>query len=133
MKIKNKPKKVIKATGMPDHQYTQLTDRQVRAIFIDRKSTMQQLADHYKVSSTLISLIKNGKRRADVTVGLPVYRRENFRKKNSGGYKLTPQEAKNVLESPHTDEEVAEQYGVHVDTIKRIRSGETYGAKVTRK
>jgi hypothetical protein len=133
MKIKNKPKKVIKATGMPDHQYTQLTDRQVRAIFIDRKSTTQQLADHYNVSTTLISLIKNGKRRTDVTAGLPVYRRENFRKKNSGGYKLTHQEAKNVLESHHTDEEVAEQYGVHVDTIKRIRSGETYGAKVTRK
>lgn len=133
MKIKNKAKKVIKATGLPNHQYTQLTDRQVRAIFIDRKSTMQQLADHYNVSRTIISLIKNGKARTDVTKDLPVYRREDFRKQNSGAYKLTPQEAKNVLESPDSDEVMAEQYGVHVDTIKRIRSGETYGNKVTRK
>ncbi len=132
MKIKNKPKHVIKATGMPNHQYTQLTDRQVRAVFLDRKSTMKQLADYYKVSTTLISLIKNKKARTDVTAELPVYHRENFKKKNSGCYKLTPQEAKNVLESHHTDEEVAGQYGVHVDTIKRIRSGETYSSKVTR-
>lgn len=133
MKIKNKPKLVVKATGLSYYQRTQLTDRQVRAIFLDRKSTMKQLADHYKVSRTLVSLIKSRKRRAEVTEGLPVYRREDFSKKNSGGYKLTSQEAKNVLESHHTDEEVAEQYSVHVDTIKRIRSGETYRSKVSRK
>jgi len=132
MKIKNKPKQVIKATGLPYHQYTQLTDRQVRAIFIDRKSTIQQLADHYNVSRTLISLIKNGKARTSITADLPIYRREDFRKKNSGGYKLTPQEVKDVLSSPHDDADVAAQYNVHVDTIKRIRTGKTYNNKVTR-
>ncbi len=132
MKIKNKPKKVIKATGLPYYQYTQLNDRQVRAIFVDKKSTMIQLADYYGVSRTLISLIKNGKARTDITNGLPVYRREDFRKKNSGSYKLSQQQAKDVIESPYSNAEVAKQYGVHVDTIKRLRSGKTYGNKVKR-
>ena len=130
--LPNEPQEALSSPDIPNKRNTRLTDRQVMAIFTDRKSSLQSMAEQYGVTEAQISRIKSGDRFSKVTEKAPVYFREDHVKKRSGNYKLTPQQAKDVLESEADDETMATQYGVHVRTIKRIRKGITYRNKITR-
>ena len=130
--LPTKHTEALRSPGAPNKRNTRLTERQVMAIFNDRKSSLQSMSEQYGVTIAQISRIKSGDRFSVVTENATVYFREDHVKKKSGNYKLTPQQAKDVLESGADDETMAKQYGVHVRTIKRIRKGLTYRNKITR-
>ena len=104
-----------------------LSNRQVLAVFIDRKRSGQALAELYGVSRSLISQIRNRKQRTHVTDALPDYSRVDHIPLRSGNYALSPQEAKHIyMCNDLGDKQLADTFHVSVKTIVRIRTRQTY-------
>lgn len=103
----------------------QLTDRQILGIYRDGRS-QYEIAEHYGCAQALVSMIKSKKHRVDVTKDEPPLFRRNYRSVNSGNKLFTDEEANFIMETDLSDGVLANHYGCHIRTIKRIKTGETY-------
>ena len=108
------------------HHLQKLSDRQVRGIYLDRKTPRSVLAERAGVSVVLIGLIQRRKHRIECVQGCPVYFRSDQRSARSGNRKLSSQLARQAYQSPLSDADVALQVGVCSRTIARLRRKETY-------
>lgn len=108
------------------HHLQKLSDRQVRGIYLDRKTPRSVLAERTGVSTVLVGLIQRRRHRVECVQDDPVYFRVDHRSARSGNKKLSDKLARQAYQSPLSDKEVARQLGVHARTINRLRRKETY-------
>ena len=103
-----------------------LSPRQVAAIYTDRTRSQYQLSELYRVSQSMVSLIRSGKRWGHLTEHLPLYRREDYRHINSGRRRLTNPQVKDIYCSGLVKQSLAVSYGINRRTVERIRNGELH-------
>jgi hypothetical protein len=100
-----------------------LTPRQVAAIYTDRTRSQYQLSELYRVSQSMISLIRSDRRWARLTRNLPRYRRMDYRHTRSGRRKLTAPQVRDIFASLLDKQILIDAYQVDRRTVERIREG----------
>jgi DNA-binding Xre family transcriptional regulator len=103
-----------------------LTPRQIKAIYCDRQRSQYQLAEQYRISQPLVSMIRSNKRHSALTRDLPQYVRKDYRHEKSGRRKLTPPQVKDIFTSQLSKQTLAQAYGIDRRTVERIRHGELH-------
>jgi len=108
------------------HHLQKLSDRQVRGIYLDRKTPRSVLAERAGVSTVLVGQIQRRMHRSRCLSDLPEFYRKDHRSARSGNKKLSDKLARQAYQSPLPDAEVALQLGVCARTITRLRKKVTY-------
>ncbi len=103
-----------------------LTSRQVTAIYCDRLRSQYQIAEQYRISQPMVSLIRSGKRYAALTQDLPLYIRKDYRHERSGRRKLTLRQVKDICTSPLSKRALMETYQIDRRSVERIWRGELH-------
>ncbi len=103
-----------------------LTPRQIKAIYCDRHRSQYQLAELYKISQPMVSLIRSAKRYAALTRDLPLYMRKDYRHDRNGRHKLTQAQVKDIIWSPLPKQALIEAYNIDRRTVERIKRGELH-------
>ena len=108
-----------------------ISPKQVAAIFTDQTRSQPQIAEQYRISQSMVSLIRSGKRWGSLTEDLPRYHREDFRHARSGKRHLTTPQIKDIYCSSLSKELLTGAYQVDRRTVERIRRRELHN-KLTR-
>ncbi len=103
-----------------------LTPRQVAAIYTDRTRSQYQLSELYRVSQSMISLIRSGRRWGSLTADLPRYRRMDYRHTRSGRRHLTQPQIRDIYCSGLPKQVLVDAYQINRRTVERIRRRELH-------
>jgi DNA-binding Xre family transcriptional regulator len=103
-----------------------ITPKQIKAIYCDRQRSQYQLAEQYRISQPLVSMIRSNKRHSALTRDLPQYVRKDYRHERSGRRKLTPPQVKDIFTSQLSKKTLTKAYGIDRRTVERIRKGELH-------
>jgi len=103
---------------------------QIIAAYLSGEKTQRELADAYAVSTITIHDILKGKTWKQLGVNLSKVEAVKAKRLKKGNPRLTPeqtQEIRNMADAKSkTRKEMAQQFGVHPDTIARIIRYETW-------
>ena len=105
---------------------TTLSPRQVAGIYTDRKHSQYQLSELYGISQSMVSLIRSGRRWANLTADLPRYRRMDYRHTRSGRRRLTQPQVRDIYCAGLAKTTLSEAYGIDRRTVERIRAGQLH-------
>ena len=103
-----------------------LSPRQISAIFTDKTRSQPQIAEQYRISQSMVSLIRSGKRWSRLTADLPLYRRIDYRHIRSGRRRLTDPEVRDIFTSSLDKRILVDAYHVNRRTVERIRAGQLH-------
>ena len=103
-----------------------LSPRQITAIFTDRTRSQPQIAEQYRISPSMVSLIRSGLRWASITKNLPMYRRIDYRHSRSGRRHMTDPQVRDIYCSTLPKQSLIDVYQVDRRTVERIRAGQLH-------
>jgi hypothetical protein len=103
-----------------------LSPRQVSAIYTDKTRSQPQIAEQYRISQSMVSLIRSGKRWRRLTADLPLYRRIDYRHTRSGRRRLTQPQIKDIFTSSLDKRILIGAYQIDRRTVERIRAGQLH-------
>ena len=111
---------------MDNKNKKQLSTRQVTAIYTDRSRSQYQIAEQYRISQSLVSLIRSGKRWGRLTADLPSYRRMDYRHTRSGRRRLAQPQVRDIYCSNLSKDTLIAAYQIDRRTVERILAGQLH-------